>query len=445
MDADVIVIGAGLSGLTAAKRLARAGRRVLVLEARDRVGGRTLSQDVAGGRFDLGGQWLGPDQHRVIALARALGVRTFPTWCKGRKVLDLQGKISTYESDIPSISPLHLLVLQAGLSRLARAHRGLEMGSLWSGPRAAALDGVTVGELRRRMIPSRRVRALFDVAARVIFGAEPEELSALYGLGYLEAGGGLLKLAEITGGAQQDRFVEGAQALSERLAASLGGAVLLEAPVRRIAQGADAVEVFSDRGRFCAARAILALPPTMAGRIAFDQPLSAARDQLAQRMFMGQTVKCLAVYARPFWREAGFSGEVVCTGGPLDVIFDNTSHDGAQPALLGFVVGERARAWARLGEWERREAALSAFARYFGAEASAPLAYVEKDWGADPWSRGCPVGNLGAGGVLACAEALQRPEGRLHFAGTEAATAWTGYLEGAIQSGERAADELRDL
>lgn len=438
-EGQVVVIGAGLSGLTAARRLVEAGRQVTVVEARGRVGGRTLSQDLAGARFDLGGQWIGPGQRRLAALARELGVATFPTWHQGRKVLDLQGQISTYQGDIPSISPLHLLVLQAGLMRLERLSAHLE--SL-EPEGARRLEGQTLAQLRRRLIPPRRVRGLFDVAARVIFGAEPEELSALYALSYLKAGGGLLNLAEIKGGAQQDRFVEGAQSLSLGLARRLEGRLMLEAPVRRLSQSADQVEVYTDRGVLHARRVILAIPPPLVARVHCDAPLSRGRRELSQRMFMGQTLKCMAVYRDAFWRQAGFSGEVVCTGGPVDVVFDNTSHDGAAPALLGFMVGRHGRAQAALSPEARRQGFLQALARYFGPQALEPVAYVEQDWAAEPWSLGCPVGNLAAGAFLESAPALRAVEGRLHFAGTESATEYTGYMEGALQAGERAAQEV---
>lgn len=440
---DVVVVGGGLAGLMAARRLTEAGKTVHVLEARDRVGGRTLSEDIGGARFDLGGQWLGPGQARVEALVKEFGIHTFPTWHTGKKILDLGGKISTYNSKIPSISPLHLIVLQVALSALERMRKRVDPAAPGTTKNAAALDASTVEAMSRKLIPSRRVRALFDVGVRTIFGAEPSEISVLYFLTYLQAGGGFLKLAEIEDGAQQDRFVEGAQSLALGLASPLQhqNRITFNAPALRITQSAQEIKIFTPQEIISAKRAILAIPPPFVGRIHHDQPLSPQRDQLSQRMFMGQTIKCIALYPRAFWRDAGFSGEVLSTRGPVDVVFDNTSHDLKHPAILAFIVGQHGRDLGLLPAPERRRIVLESLARYFGPAALTPTTFAEKDWAADPWTRGCPVANLGAGTQQPCGDSLRLPEGLLHFAGTETATAWTGYMEGALQSAERAAQE----
>jgi monoamine oxidase len=281
-----------------------------------------------------------------------------------------------------------------------------------------------------------------DAAIRTIFGAEARELSALYFLMYLNAGGGLLKLSEATGGAQQDRFVSGAQSISDQLAGELGDAVLLGTPVRRLVQGRDGVDAVSDSRTVGGRYAIVAVPPALAGRIEYEPGVSVERDQLTQRFAMGAAVKVLVTYERAFWRDAGYSGEVVSSGGPLSIVYDNTSHDGRQPALVGFVVGSQARQWSSQPRSDRERRVVGALKRYFGEDAGAVLEYHELDWGAEPWSRGCPVGGLPPGVLTHSFANLRKPEGRIHWAGTEAATEWIGYMEGAIQSGERAADEV---
>jgi monoamine oxidase len=200
--------------------------------------------------------------------------------------------------------------------------------------------------------------------------------------------------------------------------------------------------VHGDKGEWRARRVVCAIPPVLAQRIDWRPALPAARDQLMQRTPMGATVKCVALYSRAFWREAGMAGEAVSTRGPVTAVFDNGPRDGTTPSLLAFVVGRAARGWAAFSEEERRRTVLDAFARYFGPQAGQPVGYVEKDWQTEVWTRGCPVGATAPGALAAFGHILREPVGRVHWAGTETATEWTGYMEGAVQSGERVSREV---
>jgi monoamine oxidase len=440
-DVDVVVIGAGLSGLVAARELARGGASVAVLEARDRVGGRLVRAKLDGAWVDLGGQWIGPGQRRMIALAEELGAATFPTYAAGRKVLDLRGRVSTYAGTIPSMSPIKLALMQLAISRVDRARKRVDPARPWEAPDAAALDAITLAGWQRLNVPSRDVRDLFDAAVGVVFGADSSELSLLYFLFYANAGEGLMHLVEIEGGAQQDRFVEGAHGVTLRLAAALGDRVHLSRPVRRVEQDAGGVTVHADGLTLRARAAVIAVPPALAGRIDYEPALPAARDALTQRFAMGAIIKCVAAYERPFWRDRGLSGEAVSTGGPVAVTFDNSPPDGSRGALVAFVVGGAARAWSARPAHERRREVLSVLSRLFGKEAGDPVDYAELDWSAERWTRGCPVGTLPPGALTQLGASLREPVGRVCFAGTETATEYTGYMEGAVQAGERAAAE----
>jgi len=441
-EVDVIVVGAGLSGLAAARRLAGSGARLAVLEARDRVGGRTLTVTHEGAAIDLGAQWVGPTQDRVLALCRELGVRTYPQHLAGRKVLALGGRTRTYRGTIPRISLVGLVSLGLALRKIDRLTGRVDLERPWATPKAAELDGETLETWKRRHLPTRDARAVVDIAARSIFAAEPSELSFLYFITYLASGGGLMRLAEVDGGAQQDRLAGGAQQLSLRLAEPLGPALHLACPARAIRQDDAGVTVDHARGAIRGRYAVLAVPPGLSAAIAFEPPLPPARAQLVQRTPMGSAIKHIFTYPRAFWRERGLSGEAVCDTGPVRLAFDVTSEDGRVPALVAFMLGESARTYGGKPEAERRAEVLAALARFFGPEAAHPSSWHEKSWVADPWSGGCYAGLMSPGVMTSVGHALREPIGRVHHAGTETAVRWAGYLDGAIEAGERAADEV---
>lgn len=439
---DAVVVGAGLSGLACAARLSAAGCSVAVFEARRRVGGRVLSDEVGGVPVDLGAQWIGPTQHRMHELVQRFGIETFDTFHQGRKVLDLNGRVSTYKSSIPSLTPLKLVALQAALTRAERAVRRIDPVQPWGAVGAQRLDGLTVEAWKRRAVAFADVRALFDVGVRTVFGAEPAEVSLLYFLAYARAGGSLMELLEVEKGAQQTRFVHGAQQVARALAEPLGDALRLGAPVRAVEAGSNGVEVVTDDGRCAARRVVIAVPPALAARIAYSPPLPGAKDAVLQRFPMGQTIKCHVVYERPFWRDDGLSGEVVATSGPVSVVFDNSPPGAERGVLLCFSVGAPGRAFGRLDPAQRREHVVASLVRWFGAHAARPVAYLDKDWSADEWTRGCPTGFVPPGVLAALGPELRSAVGPVHFASSESATVWTGYMEGALSAGERAAAEV---
>jgi len=441
-EADVIIIGAGVAGLTAARGLTRAGASVLVLEARDRVGGRTLSQSVGGGVVDLGGQWVGPHQRHVLRLVEELGLKRFPQFHAGTKVLDVRGERRTYRGKIPALPLLSLLDLQRNVWRLDRLSRRVPLDRPGAAPHAAEWDALTLEEWKQRHIPSWGARAALDVATRAIFGAEPRELSFLHFLFYVHSNGGLMPLAEIENGAQAERFEGGAQSLALRLAEPLGARVVLSAPVRAVLQDASGVTVHGEGRNWRGRHAVVAVPPALAERMDFGTGLPTARRRAHAELPMGSVIKVVATYARPFWREAGYSGEAVSDAGPIRLCFDDSAMDGHHPALVGFFLGDTARAWTGKPAKERRRAALEGLARFFGPEALSPTAYADLDWIAEPWSTGCYVGLPRPGTLTAIGDALRAPWGRVHWAGTETAKEGCGYLDGAVESGERAATEL---
>jgi monoamine oxidase len=443
-DADLVVIGAGLAGLSAARTAAGAGASVVVVEARDRVGGRTLNEEIGDGKVvEIGGQWIGPTQDRLAGLARELGVDTFPTYGEGENVIEYGGRLRRYRGTIPRLNPVVLLDVERAQRRLNQLARRVPLEAPWEAPNAAALDGQTVATWMRRNLATKGGRTLLELGIEAVWAAEPEELSLLDLLFYVHSAGSLEMMFDTEGGAQQDRFVGGSQRIAILMAQELGRENLfLDAPVRRIDRADHGVTVHADRATVRARRAIVAVAPTLAGRIAYDPPLPGFRDQLTQRVPMGTVAKCMALYDEPFWRSEGLSGEGTSDTGPVKVTFDNSPPDGSPGVLLGFLEGRQARELGRVGSDERRSVVLDCFARLFGPRASRPDGYVERLWAEEEWTRGCYGCHMPTGAWTSYGPALRPPIGPLHWAGSEYAVVWNGYMDGAVSSGERAAREV---
>lgn len=440
ISVDIAVVGAGLAGLAAARAVRAAGREVAVLEARDRVGGRTLNEPIGEGKVvEVGGQWVGPTQNRALGLIAELGLETFPTHTEGMSLFERHGTLRGYRGTIPRVNPLGLAETGLVMRRLNRMAARVDPEAPWTAPED--WDAQTFATWMRRNIRTGVARDLMRLGVWAVWAVEPEELSLLHLLFYIRSAGSLERLFDTAGGAQQDRVIGGTQLISLRMAEQLGDSIVLEAPVRRIEHSAAGVIVGSDGAEVRAGRAIVAVPPTLAGRIGYDPPLPAARDGLTQRVAQGSVVKCMAIYPEPFWRRRGLSGAVTSADGPVSVAYDNSPPDGSPGVLLGFLEAGAARRASDLPLEQRRELVLACFERFFGSEASRPERYVDRAWAAEEWSRGCYGGFMAPGAWRQHGRALREPLGSLHWAGAETATVWNGYMDGAISSGERAARE----
>jgi monoamine oxidase len=215
--------------------------------------------------------------------------------------------------------------------------------------------------------------------------------------------------------------------------------------VRRIEQGSESLRIVADDLEVEARSAIVAVPPAIAARIDFDPALPEERERLAESLRPGRLNKCIALYETPFWRRQGLSGESVTDAGPVTLTFDCSPNDGSSGVMLGFVGGPEAGEMATMSAAERRAAVLACFEKLFGPDAGHPVDYAEQEWASEEWSGGGPTSNFGPGGWSECGPVLREPVGRIHWAGTETATVWSGYMEGALQAGERAAAEVAAL
>ena len=452
---DVVVIGAGLAGLTAARELMRDDRSVLVLEARPRIGGRVLNRPIGDGEeSEAGGTFAGPTQNHILGLAAELGVDTFPTFNEGENVYFADGERTTYSDTGPTGTappdPSILPDLATVVTRLNEMSKEVPIDAPWEAASARDWDSQTLEQWINENSASPRFRALVPAATRPIFGAEPRELSLLFTLFYIAASGDERNAGTFErnfntrDGAQMFRFLHGSHEICRRIAAGLDGRVKLRTPARGIELTRGSVRVVSKRYVVRARRAIVAVPPVLAGAIRYSPGLPASRSEFTRAMPQGTLLKVTAVYDRPFWRDEGLNGTAVSLNGPVNATFDDSPPDGSPGVLFGFVGGDEGRRFRGQSEADRQAAVLRNLADYFGDEALRPSRYFETDWPGAKWSRGGPVGIAAPGLLLAHGPAIRQPVGPIHWAGTETSNYWNGYMDGAVRSGKRAAREVMD-
>jgi monoamine oxidase len=457
-ECEVLVVGAGYSGLSAARRLASEGVDVLVVEARDRVGGRVWSEVTpSGALIDHGGQWIGPGQKEFQSLADELAVPTFPTYTEGEAVELRDGARYTYKGLVPTSDPSAAADGLEAILNLDLESREVPLAAPWDAPDAETRDEQTLGSWLTETVRSGPARAMLTTAAKGLFGAEPRELSLLFVQFFLHSGGGFMNLVRTKGGAQENRLSGGAQQLAVRLAEELGERLVLSSPVSGIDHGSETVVATltpapeamgevrpntSQASRVHARRVIVAMPPSLSARIHWSPHLPALRDHLVMRSPMGSVLKVHAVYDSAFWRDEGLNGQVVASEGFLRLTFDDSPQDASCGVVVGFVAGDEHTALMMMRPDERRRALVAELGRALGPRAASPRELIERDWPSEPFTRGGPVTVLGPGALTRFGTALRQPVGPVHWAGTETALEWCGYIDGALSSGLRAAEEV---
>lgn len=448
---DVVVVGGGLSGLVAARKVARCGRSVLVVEARKRVGGRLLNHRLdAGGVIEAGGAFVGPTQDHILALAKELKVATFPEYIDGKNVYVSRGQRSEYTGTIPP-DPTILLDAAVLLGNLNDFAAEMPVDAPWAHPKAAEWDAQTLSQyIHHTTLNSTAVENLIRCWTQPGFGADPAQLSLLFVIHYLACSGnertpGTFELnSDTKGGAQERRFVGGSQLVPLRLAQRLGDRVALGAAVNKIVQGNGRAVVHTTRGVVRARRVIMATPPPKVLGVDWYPQLPTRRHNLLTHWKMGELMKCDAVYSTPFWRADGLSGSGISDAGATRAVFDNSPPSGNVGVLLAFVGGSVHRQYAHLPLAERRKAVLEGFAEMVGPKALKPIEYTEHDWTRERWTGGGPVPIMAPGTMTKYGSSIRTPFGRVHWAGTETSTYWNGYMDGAVRAGKRAATEALD-
>ena len=453
LKADVCVVGAGFAGLSAAKALVAAGKSVIVLEARDRVGGRSWSFPIKGASdvANMGATFVGPTQYEIVALCKEMGIKLFPTYSTGKLLWYENGKGTPYTGTIPPASDT-LAVVELGevlLPAFNKMAATVPIDAPWDAPNAEAWDAETVSSWAKENTLRPETQLLLDLAVNAVLSVQSRDVSLLYMLWYANSAGGIEALIGNAGtGAGQDfRVSGGTQSVAIALAKHLGigKRVLLDHAVRKIVQTGAGVTVEADQASVEAKNVIVAIAPHLAGRVIYDPPLPGQRDQLTQRLPIGSLIKTIAVYDTPFWRDMGLNGQVTSVEGAVDACFDASPESGTPGVMLGFIDGDQARLLSDRPEAVRQAAALESYVNYFGPQAANPREYFDMPWERQIYTRGCPVGISAPGVLTRYGKALRAPIGRIHWAGTETATVWAGYMDGAIQSGKRAAAEILAL
>jgi monoamine oxidase len=443
-DFDYCVVGAGFAGLTAALRLKQAGRSVAVLEARDRVGGRTWTVTRDDGVWiDRGGAWIGPGQDRIYALMEEFGVPEYKQHNDGNAMMVVDGKKHRYGGTIPwTMSPWAVANLGVALMTVEQMCKTIPREAPWEARDAAEWDRISLGDWLERNVLSRSAREMLDMALAGPYTTAPSETSLLWMLLQMGSAGGPTFVISGKGGAQDARPVGGMGAIYRPMAAELGDGLHLSRPVRRIAQDADGVTVHADRLTVRARRAIVAIPMAIAGSIAYEPMLPMDRSFLNQRMPGGAIIKTSIFYDDAFWRADGLSGQSAAPGTPATLTIDACTDTGNPGIMCVITEGPAARRLTRLDEADRKAAVIGELVDRFGQKASAPVEYHEQNWSIERYSGGGMISHTPTGVLTEYGPALRAPCGLIHWAGTESSATMCGWVDGAIRSGERAAAEV---
>ncbi|KAK2840341.1 hypothetical protein Q5P01_014081 [Channa striata] len=445
---DVIVVGGGISGLCAAKLLKASGLSPVVLEARDRVGGRTFTvQNKETKWVDLGGAYIGPTQNRILRLAREYGVKTYKVNEQENLVHYVNGKSYPFKGSFPPMwNPLVYLDFNNLFRTMDEMGKEIPREAPWRAPHAEEWDRMTMQELFERICWTSTVRRFATLFVNVNVTSEPHEVSALWFLWYVKQCGGTMRIFSTTNGGQERKFVGGSSQISEAMAKELGDRVKLQSPVYRIDQSGDMVVVETvDNQAYKARYVIVATPPGLNLKMHFNPELPPLRNQLIHRVPMGSVIKCMVYYKENFWRKKGYCGSMVIEeeGAPIGLTLDDTKPDGTVPAIMGFILARKCRKLCELTKEERLKRICEIYSRVLGSQdALHPVHYEEKNWCEEEYSGGCYTAYFPPGILTQYGKVLREPVGRLYFAGTETATEWSGYMEGAVQAGERAAREV---
>jgi len=445
-DVDYCVVGGGFAGLTAALRLKQAGHSVALLEARDRVGGRTFTEVRDDGLWiDRGGAWIGPGQDAIYGLMDEFGVPSYKQYVDGDAMMFVDGKKYRYKGTIPlSMSPWAVANIGAVFLELTQMCKSIPLEAPWEAPKAQKWDQLSWAAWLDRNTLSKPAHELLESSISGLYTSAASEVSLLFVLYQMASAGGPSFVLGVKDAAEDARPVGGMGAIHRAVAAELGDAIHLSQPVRTIAQDADGVTVRSDDMVVRARRVVVAVPIAIASQITYEPMLPVDRSFLHQRMPLGAVFKIALVYDEPFWRADGLSGQSFAPGSPANLTIDSCTDTGNPGVLTVITEGPVARQIGQLTADERKKAVLDAVAERFGDKARSPVDYLEQNWTVERYSGGGMIAHSPPGVLTEFGPALREPCGRIHWAGTESSAVMYGFIDGAVRSGERAATEVME-
>ena len=443
---DVVIVGAGLSGLNAARLLAKAGKKILVLEAQDRVGGRTWSQTIGQNDFiDIGGQWIGKGHDYMYKLVAEAGLKTFPTFTDGKSILRSNNTNDSYKGEVPPLGLFALLATQKALNKFDKMASTVSLEAPWLSDKATEMDNQSLGSMIDKTISNEKARTLVKKMAEGELCQSVESVSLLQALSSAKATGSFKQSGKVENGALRDRIYGGAQGVCTFLYNQMLNSVKLSTPVTFINQFENHIELGNEIYSVKAKKVIITVPFPIVKNIKFSPELPIEKQMLINAMEMGTVIKIHAIYSTPFWRNQGLSGNSICLDEVVELSVDNSIPGSEKGIITSLITANRAKGLLKLKDEERKEILLKSYSNLFGEQALNPIFYHDYSFTNNPWIGGAYSGYYKNGIFSKYGAFIAKPFSNIHWAGTETSTLFKGFMEGAVLSGERVAEEVLNL